>query len=38
METLILAVRIYCQDIGIEFGIQICGMLRMRSGKQQMKE
>ena len=32
-ETLIHAVRIYSQDIGIEFGIEKCAMLVMKSGK-----
>ena len=33
MKTLIHAVRIYCQDSGMEFGIEICAMLVMKSGK-----
>ena len=33
LETLIHAVRIYSQDIGIEFGIGKCAMLVMKSGK-----
>ena len=37
-KTLILAVRIYIQDIGMEFGIENCTMLIMRSGKYQMTE
>ena len=32
--TLIHAVRIYSQDIGMEFGIEKCAMLVMKSGKQ----
>ena len=32
-ETLIHAVRIYSQDIGMEFGIKICAMLVMKSDK-----
>ena len=32
-ETLIHAVRIYNQDIGMEFGIRKCAMLIMKSGK-----
>ena len=32
-ETLIHAVRIYSQDIGMEFGIEKCAMLVMKSGK-----
>ena len=37
-EALIQAVRICSQDIGIEFGIEKCAMLIMRSRKQQMME
>ena len=33
LETLIHTVRIYSQDIGIEFGIEKCAMLVMKSGK-----
>ena len=33
LETLIHAVRIYSQDIGMEFGIEKCGMLIMKSRK-----
>ena len=36
LETLIHAVRIYSQDIGMEFGIEKCAMLFMKSGKRQM--
>ena len=36
LETLIHAVRIYCQDIGMEFGIEKCAMLVMKSGKRHM--
>ena len=36
METLIHAVRIDSQDIGMEFGIEKCGMLLMKSGKQHL--
>ena len=32
-ETLIHAIRIYSRDIGIEFGIEKCAMLVMKSGK-----
>ena len=32
LETLIHAVRIYCQDIGMGFGIEKCVMLVMKSG------
>ena len=38
LETLIQAVRIYSADIGMEFGIEKCAMLIMKSGKWQMKE
>ena len=33
LETLIQAVRIYSQEIGMEFGIEECAMLVMKSGK-----
>ena len=33
LETLIHAIRIYSQDIGIEFGIDKCAKLVMKSGK-----
>ena len=33
LETLIHAVRIYNQDTGMEFGIEKCAMLVMKSGK-----
>ena len=36
LETLIHAVRIYCGDIGIEFGIEKCAMIVMKSGKQNL--
>ena len=32
-ETLIHAVRIYCQDIGMELGMEKCAMLVIKSGK-----
>ena len=32
LETLIHTVRIYSQDIGMEFGIEKCAMLVMKSG------
>ena len=35
-ENLIQAVRIYSQDIGMEFSIEKCTMLILRSGKQHM--
>ena len=36
LETLIDAVRIYSQDIWMEFGIEKCTMLAMKSSKQHM--
>ena len=33
LETLIHTVRIYSRDIGMEFGIEKCAMLVMKSGK-----
>ncbi len=38
LETLIHAVRIYSQDVGMEFGIENCAMLVMKSGKRRMTE
>ena len=38
LETLIHAVRIYSQDIGMEFGIEKYAMLAMKSGKQHMTD
>ena len=38
LETLIQTVRIYSQDIGLEFGIEKCAMLVMKSGKQHITE
>ena len=38
LETLIHAVRIYSQDIGMEFGIEKCAMLVMKSGKRYMTD
>ena len=38
LETLIEAVRIYSEDIGIEFGREKCAMLIMRNRKQKMTE
>ena len=38
LETLIHAVRIYRQDIGMEFGIEKCAMLVMKSGKRHMTD
>ena len=36
-ETLIHTVRIYSQDIGMEFGIEKCALL-MKSGKQHLTD
>ena len=33
LDTLIHAVGIYSQDIGMEFGIEKCAMLIVKSGK-----
>ena len=38
LETLIQTVRIYNQDIDLEFGIEKCAMLVMKSGKRYMTE
>ena len=38
LETLIHAVRIYSQNIGMEFGIEKCAMLVMKSGKRHMTD
>ena len=38
LETLIDAVRIYSQDIGMEFGIEKCATLVMKSGKRRMTD
>ena len=38
LETLLHAVRIYSQDIGVEFGIEKCAMLIMKSCKQHMTD
>ena len=38
LETFIHAVRIYSQDIGMEFGIEKCAMLVMKSGKRHMTD
>ena len=38
LETLIHAVRIYSQDIGMEFGIEKCAMLVMKSGKRRLTD
>ena len=38
LETLIHAVRIYSQDIGMEFGIEKCALLVMKSGKRHLTD
>ena len=38
METLIHAIRIYSQDIGMEFGIEKCALLIMKSGKRHITD
>ena len=38
LETLIHAVRIYSQDIGMEFGIEKCTMQVMKSGKRHLPD
>ena len=38
LETQIHTVRIYSQDIGMEFGIEKRAMLVMKNGKQQLTE
>ena len=38
LETLIQTVIIYTQDIGMEFDIEKCAMLVMKSGKRHMTE
>ncbi len=38
LETLIQTIRIYSQDIGMEFGIEKCAMLIMKSGKRHRME
>ena len=37
-ETLIHAVRIYSQDIGMEFGIEKCAMFVMKRGKRHLTD
>ena len=37
-ETLLQTVKIYSQDIGMEFGIEKCAILVMKSGKRHMTE
>ena len=38
LETLIQTIRIYTQDIGMEFGIKKCAMLVMKKGKKEITE
>ena len=38
LETLIHAVRIYSRNIGMEFGIEKCAMLVMKSGKRHLTD
>ena len=38
LETLIQAVRIYSQDIRIEFGIEKCSMVVMKSSKRHLTD
>ena len=38
LETLIQALRIYSEDIGMELGIEKCAVLVMKSGKREMTE
>ena len=38
LETLIHTVSIYSRDIGMEFGIEKCAMLVMKSGKRQLTD
>ena len=38
LETIIHAVRIYSQDIGMEFGIEKCAMFVMKSGKRHLMD
>ena len=38
LETLIQTVKIYSEDIGMEFGIEKCTMVIMKSGKRQITE
>ena len=35
LETMIQIISIYTQDIKVEFGIEKCAMILMRSGKRQ---
>ena len=38
LETVIYAVRIYSQDIGMEFGIEKCAVLVMKNGKRHITD
>ena len=38
LRPLLQAVRIYSQDIGMEFGIKKCAILIMKSGKRHMTD
>ena len=38
LETLIHAVTIYIQDIGMEFGLEKCAMLVMKNGKRHLTD
>ena len=38
LETIIHTVRIYSEDIGMEFGIEKCVMLVMKSGKRHLTD
>ena len=38
LESLIHAIRIYSQSIGMEFGIEKCAMLVMKSGKRHLTD
>ena len=38
LKTLIRTVRTYSQDIGMEFGLEKCAMLVMKSGKRHLKD
>ena len=38
LKILIRTVRIYSQDIGMEFGIEKCAMLVMKSSKRQLTD
>ena len=38
LETLIHTVRIYSEDLGMEFGIEKCALLVMKSGKRHLTD